>query len=292
MTDLHTLYLPVVLNTAPPAYGVQIDGPLTIPVTQHRIYHTPVRWMEPGAWIPDTVSAVDPNPLIIGTRTCPEQYRLYPDRMGSPPKPEYYEKYVEFVVDLYERYHPWGIEVWNEPDCPTYSVPPENQWFYGAWVNNEDYYQAGRDYGELLAMVYSVLSGTGCQILGGALQNGHVVQGREFLRGMLETGLCDYVSTHIYPFYGDNFKQIVEQALQSVQSMTDKPLFISETALLTKGEDTEAFKIAQAYYLSWLREYMAWDGTPWLWYSHESSWYSCGLYRDDKPTPVYDVWKG
>ncbi len=297
MTDqqTHTIYLPVIINTAPPAFGVQIDGPLTIPVVQDRIYHTSVRWMEPGWWIPDTVSAVDPNPLVIGTKTTPEPYRLYPDRMGSEPKPEHYQDYVDFVVGLVDRYHPYAVEVWNEPDCPTYSVPADNQYWYGAWVTDEDYYASGQRYGNLLSMVYQVLQPLGVQVLGGALQNGHVVQGREFLRGMLETGQCDYVSFHVYPYIDQDYKRVVYDAIDSIMSVAgDKPLFVTETALLTRGNtedlDTPEFQIAQAEYLCWMKNYMAWGGVPWLWYAGDNTWQNCGLKRRDELMPVWDVW--
>lgn len=292
LPETYTVFLPVIMNTTPPSYGVQLSGALTIPIVQNRIYHVSVAWQEPQPWIPDAASAIDPNPLILGTRTCPPEYRLFPDRMGSPPKPEHNPRIVEMVRSLVERYHPWGFEFWREPDCPVYSVPPENQYWYGAWVVNEDYYAAGRAYGDLLSMIYPVLKSTGCKVLGGALQNGHLVQGREFLRGMLETGRCDFVSFHVYPFFGEDYKKVVEQAVQSVRSMTYLPLFVTETALLTRGEDTPEFQAAQVDYYHWQRDYFGQIGIPSLWYSgDDNGWYKCGFKRNGKLMPVYYAWR-
>lgn len=294
-SETEKLYMPLIVNTAPPMYGVQVDGPLTIPVVQHRIYHMPARWMEDEQWLPDIASAVDPNPLIIGTRTCPEQYRLYPDRMGSEPSPEYYSAYVDWLVGLCERYHPYAVEVWNEPDCPLYTVPADQQWYYGAWVTQEDYFAAGRRYGALLGMAYEALRPMGVQVLGGALMNGAVVQGQWFLRGMLETGQCDYVSFHVYPYYGDDYRAVVESAFESVRSVSgDMPLFITETALLTHGNtedlDTPMFRAAQVDYLKWIRDYCAWSGIPWLWYAGDNTWQNCGLKRRGEFMPVWNAW--
>ena len=274
-TDTHTLFLPTVMNTALPAYGVNIDGPVgDFPIKPDCIYQSQAPWIGVPDWLADNIQAFEPNPFIIGTHTCPEEYRLYPDRMGSEPKPEYYQKFADFTLGLSVGLGPWAIEVWREPDCPTYSVPPENQYWYGAWVTDEDYYAAGKRYGNLLSVVYPVLSGTGCLTIGGALQNPHLIQGQEFLRGMLETGECDYISIHLYSYFGEDYQSKTEQTLHDVMLLTDRPLIITETALLTTdgiAYDTPEFQAAQAEYLAWFKTSMAWAGIPWLWYAGDNT---------------------
>ena len=295
MTDLHTLYLPIVMNTAPPQYGVNIDGPVgDFPIEPNRIYQTPARWMGVDDWLHGNLSAFGYNPFIIGTHTCPEIYRMYPDRMGSEPRPECYEDFAMFVEAL-SWHDPWAIEIWREPDCPTYSVKPEVQYWYGAWVTDEDYYAAGKRYGNLLSCVYPVLSSTGCLTIGGALQNPHLIQGQEFLRGMLETGECDYVSIHLYSHYNTDYKSQVEKTLHDIALLADRPLIVTETALLTTeglAYDTPEFQAAQAEYLAWFRPMMIEAGIPWLWYASDNTWRNCGLKRRSSFMPVYDEWKG
>ena len=294
MTDLETysVFLPTVMNTAPPTSGVQVDGPLTIPVEPNRLYQSPARWMQVDDWLGDNIAAFQPSPVIIGTKTCPEQYRLYTDRMGSEPRPEYYPDYADFVKQLALNYQPWAIEVWNEPDCPTYSVPADVQYWYGAWVTDEDYYAAGRRYGNLLSCVYPVLHSTGCQVIGGALQNAHLIQGQEFLRGMLETGQCDYVSFHLYHhFNGPDYKESSQAVVDQLREKTDKPLIITEMALLTNGEDTPEFQAAQVEHLVWHKEWAAEIGIPLIYYSSDNTWGKCGLKRRGKLMPVYYAWR-
>ena len=100
--DVHTTFLPLIVNTTINSHklGVQVDGNIYGTeqyIVGGRCYQSPYRWAAPDPWLSYNINIyrASANPYIIGTKTCPEAYRLWPDRPGSPPKPEHYIDYAD-----------------------------------------------------------------------------------------------------------------------------------------------------------------------------------------------------
>ena len=283
-------YLPIVINDPMPTAGVQVDSPITIPVIPGRIYQVPARWMGIDAWFDANMQAVRGERTIIGTRTCPHPYRLWPEKTGSPPREDAYEGYLDFLLGLCSTYKPWAVEIWNEPGVPN-TVLDDLQYYFGAWVEGSDFRGAGRRYGELVKSCYSWLHGIGTQVIAGGLVNTDETQ-LEFLGGFLETGQCDIVSFHCYLYQNDSFGKVYS-SIEALRTTTDLPLIMNETAVITGSDDapdSDSLQKRQVEYMRWLFEQRQYLDLPWLWYNAAGEWRQSGLKRKGIETPVYDTW--
>ena len=181
--------------------------------------------------------------------------------------------------------------MFNEPDVGPEDVPNATQYYYGAWVLNEDYYAAGVRYGEMTAVVYPLVKAAcpSMQLISGALA-GNDPQSLFFLRGMLDGGLqTDYISFHKYVYTQDQFNSVFEFA-ETITEITDLSLIASETNLVSAigGFDHEALK---AKYMTYLREHIQNSGiTSVLIYGMCNTWMNSALAPNCVPGEAFRIW--
>lgn len=280
------IYLPIIFSDGP-RFGCQVDCDIAGSeqwIISGRMYQTPARWVRLDSWMERNIAAFGDNPIILGSKTCPEEYRLWPDFLGSPPKSQYYSEFGEWAAGLSAKHQVWGFEIWNEPDVPRQFSVPE---YFGSWVDEDDFYLAGRAYGLFCAAVYEQIHATGAQVIAGALLGAQ--SSLEFAQGMVDGGLrCDYVSFHKYLHMDDDFDAGYNFSAE-LQNIVKKPLIWSETNIM--GDGSPEHRKRQAEYLIYLRNSYTWVGiAALLVYSlHNWQWEYASLIADNQPTPAYEV---
>ena len=142
----YTVFLPFVMvtNYAPFPFGIQADMPFydTVPYfIPNRVYQSPWRWSGPEPWFYDNVKIFGSNPFIAGAKLSPLEYRLWAQTNCSPPKPEYYGQYANDVAAMVRDVHPWGVEIWNEPNVKRNETAED---YYGCFVDNDETWYHGR----------------------------------------------------------------------------------------------------------------------------------------------------
>jgi hypothetical protein len=182
----------------------------------------------------------------------------------APINPAHYVDFARFMAAAVERYSqpPYNVRYWeigNEPDA--YVFPSDSA--YGCWGLEDDEYYGGREYGQMLNVVYPAMKAANptIQVLNGGLLldreydpvTGEGLSGR-FLEGMLVAGAgnsFDILSYHDYVPYSvtrgpdNSWKPGYLRRVMS-QYNVDKPLMNTESALLC-NEDSLACRTAQAY---------------------------------------------
>jgi hypothetical protein len=297
----HHVYLPIVSSShfAPCILGAQIEGAVEGVgqwIIKDRIYHWPVYWCEVekerGEYIwPEVYDtnarALAEYPIIITIKRTPPWAQKWDD-VASPPDEKYYPNLRNFIRATSDRYHPWAIEFYNEPDCVRgQGYAP----MYGAWVDiNETWWQGGTRYGEACKAMYPLP----VKMLGGALMMND--DSLEFLDGALAAGMqADALSFHCYLHSREEFDRPFELASQ-LRVRSSLPLMITETSVLShtndKDEATEEFEQMQADYLSHAIAGMGWNELEYIgWYTlANNNWCNSDLQRGDDPTPAYRVW--
>lgn len=299
------LYMPMMKRQGlpPNSLGVQVDDSITRYdwqpyLVDYRMYQFPARWAEIEAergvyewtpWLDDNVEIVRQLPhasMIIGTKTCPEWARAWPEQIGSPPRYEYWDDYADFVNALIDRYSPWGVEIWNEPD--TYPGPYQD--YYGAWIpETGDPFQAGQHYAEFVRVVVWKIKTAHPET---KLIIGALMGDMRFLEGMasIEGGLVgDYLSIHNYlnasSFFYDTFEKV-----HAARSISGMDIIITETSVM--GDDGDYHRRMQADYIRYLKSGMAYENVPLiLWYSLGNDWENTALIRNGATTPAWKEWK-
>ena len=199
------IYFPLVTNYTPPPpvtcpIGAQVEGSAAAIqqwVVDGRPYLWPLRWAEcevtKGVYTFPAKAADNHRLLggkqIIGTKTCPTWARLWPEWLCSPPTAEHYNDYARWLCHIIATYHPWGIEVMNEPDCRPKDSAPEQ---FGCWYDYRiGWYNSGVRYGGFTKAVYEYVKARypETNLLVGALMNVNESETFEFLRGAIAGGL-------------------------------------------------------------------------------------------------------
>ena len=303
----HHYYFPGVFNNGnfSGVLGLQVDGSVLGYekfIVSHKVYQSPLRWTDAEevrgkyifpAWLDHNVEvfkSVDAD-LILGIKTCPEWARLWKDKQGSPPLPEFYGACAEFIRAGIERYKPKAIAFCNEPDVDKDLVSDAIQYWFGAWVINGDYYGAGRRYGEAFNYIYSKLKPLYPNTLFIA---GELIGERtslEFLSGMLSVNLkADYISYHKYIHNKTQFNALFDFA-NEIKKLTSIPLIITETNIVSDigGDIHEQLK---ADYVKHIYDRIGWEEIELVeFYSLDNSWRNTPFCPNKVPTPAYDVWK-
>lgn len=306
------LYFPIIQvnQDFPYMLGAQQEGRLRDAerwFVPNKVYQWSVRWsnVETTQGVYEWPAEYDDNakflhergyPFIIGIKATPEWARLWPGYAASPPAPEYYFAYGAFVQAVIDRYHPIAVEIYNEPDVHITSVHPHDAG-YGAWVGDgESYYQGGQRYGGMIDAIIDSIHGA--KVLIGALLSHS--RSPEFLQGMLDAGArADALSFHSYTSYTLQdcwFDRIFEYET-AYRKLTNLPLVVTETGLLTRGNDlaeaTPEFLAMQAEYLQYIIERLEGSSIQLVnWYTLEGNgWRNSDLVLGSKARPVYDIWK-
>lgn len=251
--------------------------------------------------------------------------------MCGPIAQDALDEFAQFVRAVVQRYalHPYYVryyEFGNEPDVDSSLVPPDS--VYGCWGDYRDPYYGGGYYAEMLKWAYPALkeaSPDSSLIIGGLLLDcdpenrprGDTASCKpaRFLEGILRNqgaNYLDVVAFHTYaavvqgrildedyPNWADRGGQVngkidfIKQVLNDFG--VNKPILMSEVAILCSGTDCEApspnFLDLQADFVvsAFAR---AW-GTGLLggvWYTLEdSAWRQSGLFLESTPRPGYDA---
>lgn len=223
------------------------------------------------------------HPLILTIRNAPNFYRKWSNYICSPPRAEYYPKYVRFAQAVVDRYKPTAIEIWNEPDVGRVD---EDIWYFGCWLE-----VGGGTYGEFVRYVYDRLDFRG-MVFGGAFMLSSTEQKNFAIDAVTKAGdSVDGWSYHSYPYYGRNtndFNQFVRKA-NFLRGVTNKPLYLSETSLLCKDEwkiCDNKFESEKAQYFEYV--YNSQSVNYFTWFEVKNTWNNCSLIaRNGDELPAY-----
>ncbi len=311
----YRLFLPVVLGSAPPAvFGVEtsqlssergLEG--LVAMQPYWVRRNGLRWkdVEPveGAgyqWNTLAVQALEAEmiraseqglQLILIVRGSPAWATTPYQADCAPIHPSKYAAFAQFMAAAVQRYSqpPYNVRFWelgNEPDA--YVFP--NDSVYGCWGVQDDPYYGGREYGEMLKVVYPAIKAANpyVQVLNGGLLldkpydpttgNGRSAR---FIEGVFATGAgnaFDILSYHSYTYYdgtvdgssGRTDWKIPYLRNLMAQYQISKPLFNSEGALLCTVSSNACFR-AQANIIGRIYARALRDGLmAFVWYAYDS----------------------
>jgi len=278
-----TQYFPIVLYHAP--FGAQIEGRVKTfesRLAENRVYQWSLKWRDwstSRALYEENAATLAGHPQIITIKVVPEEYRLWPGFVGSPPRKDAYPELAKFVQEIVYRFNPETIELFNEPNVlVSDAFAPE---CFGAWVE-DDWYGGGKRYGECVKYVYEHV--TGARLLAGALMM-HP-NSMTFLKGALAAGMRpDGISYHTYIRHESEFGKFIENA-RAIRQLTNLPLTLTETSVL--GDGSPAHIQRKIDYLYYLRDNAAGYVNGWNWYTiGGNGWEDSDL----DPQTVWEVWK-
>ena len=234
--------------------------------------------------------------VIFGVRNAPDWAREFPECENSPVRLDRFEHYLRFCLKLIQRYSPWGIEHWNEPDGPRLSTDLAH-WLGGFGGN----YAGGQKYGAFCNVVGKRLKVQKTKVIVGA--QGWMDQ-TEFLAGfasVFNKDYCDWLSYHGYADYQGSGKGWVFRIFNMSRLLSyyfaGIPQICTETSLLHVENNCElaAFEEEQAEYLKILDRSPARpeDLRAVLWFGMRTGWRSADLLgKGDREKPVFEVWEG
>lgn len=308
------IYLPLLAGgkgDAAARFGVQHDMPFgegMLPyIVSNRLYHFPVRFadccqtqgtFQAPQYLLDNIGTTYPARLGMGTLTCPDWARLWPECLGSPPAREFWGDFADFVcraIDICPGRWQY-VELWNEPDVPIEIVGEHDQNYLGAWVRGGDYKTAGRMYGEFVAQAAEIIRQRFLQVriyAGALVSDGE--RSLEFLRAAASSGIeaADGISYHIYqrpPVY--NFKAISEYGA-AIRGIIAKPLAVTETSIRDNNQaiDLKLLNQAQVDYWKYLMHEVQESGIEILnWYSWGQQWENTAMWRNEIAMPIMTAW--
>lgn len=260
---MHNIYLPIIIKSprtlpigvhayAPfhADYTIQ-DAPVRLPICWGRAEISPgvYNWAEIDALI----DAFSEHEILASIKNTPIWARKYPYIPSSEPLQQYWGNYVNFVGEFNQRYNPYRMEVWNEPDVPK-ELCSTGTWYMGCWGNT---YEDGVRYGQFFNLVAQTVDPN--KLLAGALMFEVV----EFARGMLDTIVpCAGMSYHCYGYYVADLTRW-NTYYNKARSLTDLPLYVTETSLLYNNA-TEELEQEQANYLDLLSKVQGIERIYWL----------------------------
>lgn len=259
------------------------------------VAHYSIRWdkgePEPGQYVwesglGEVISRAyrEKVKVIIGTRASPEWARLKPDWTCSQPKTTAYDDYARWVNAIIDKYHPWGIEIWNEPDVG-YNDVSQDWWIMGCFLS-------GSDYAQFVNTVIPIVKAHSpeTKILIGALMLDGDDQGR-FARSLTYAKGYDYLSYHAYVYAGTGRDDVILEKADLLRSMIvpTPPLFVTETSMLDYGDKcSPAFEQLKDEYAAHARAGLGpWGLSGALWYTIGGNGWKCS---DLLPGIGYDYW--
>jgi len=229
---------------------------------------------------------------IVGTKTCPLWARLWVDKLCSPPKPECYVDYANWICEIIDTYHPWGIELWNEPDCRYEDSAPEN---FGCWWDGVSWYSSGKRYGQFTKTVYDIVKAHSpdTQMIVGSLMMVSENESYSFLQGAMAGGLTgDLLSYHGYITERSGFDRIFGLA-RSIKNICNYiPLACSETSVLSWTDSLE-FQSLQRDYLQYLIDHVEASGIEHIliYTLSGNDWLNSDLIHDNQSTPAWELFR-
>ena len=222
-------------------------------------------------------------PIWIQCKNSPPWAQSIEGLPCSPPLREYWQDYADFVMFIIDLYHPFMVEIWNEPE-PTPEERAEDLIGYiGCWGD-------GTLYGEFVKYVYEYVKPhrPDTIIAGGALMLTY--DGWEFAEDFINAAEMDVLSFHAYPVHPyKNYNDPIIKA-QKLRDMTDKPLWLTETSYRYLGDEPSAeFEQCQVEYLRYVYNEAYKYGIEFVnWYSlANNNWCHTDLVEADRRKPVW-----
>ncbi len=227
----------------------------------------------------------------------------------APINPNHYGHFARFMAVAVARYSqaPYDVQFWeigNEPDAPVF---PEDS-IFGCWGRTDDpNYYGGKDYGNMLNVVYPVIKSTNplVKVLnGGLLLDAPPSPMTKFLSGIFAAGAgdkFDILSYHSYSW--DNgtvdgtlgktdWKVEFLRGVMAEWRVPEKPMMNTEAALLcgVACPERQADAVGRMYARA-IRDGV--DG--YLWYIYDSdSFFNTAFVEPGNPAvprPVYGAFK-
>jgi len=314
-------YLPMILEQNQSVLGVQMEGNSlggrNVYLANESAIHLSLRWSEVEAirgtysWITtfDTMAATvaENRFFILNLKNAPAWARAPSTLQCYAPKVEFFDEFANFVVAAIDRYHPDAIEIWNEPDVQPQAAIDNGYW-YGCIGN-------GTLYAQILGVVYPIVKAhhPSVVVLGGALMLGETQHKftEDFLAYTIASPITKYnqsypvpapklsLTSSIHPFDGvsyhayitypsTNFDYVFGKA-DYLATLTDKQLWVTETALLCQTDCGTTFKNSQTNYLTHVYSNAYSHGlNGLLWYSlANNGWLNSDLVAKDVKKPVW-----
>jgi hypothetical protein len=195
------------------------------------------------------------------------------------PLPIFYPQYLAYVGAVIEHSGADMIEVWNEPDTEY-----EGAAMYYGCVGES--YAAGVGYAIFANMVsdFIHLRYPGVTVLVGALMNPY----DKFTRGFLSLPVhADWVSVHYYANCG--VPSGLAGVIQKVDSLTEKPIGLSETSLIY-DEDSPECEAEQGQYAKDVRAMSGVKIAVWYGGSYNGWRHSDLVDRDGRQKSAFKSW--
>ena len=256
---VHTFYIPVVFVGDSSNVGVMTESPM----------RSVARWHNPTTAIKIAVRGADvmassthydwskSDGILAGYHADWINITTSPPWMAEDriicnlPKSWYWHRYAEFVQAVIDRYHPDAVEIWNEPDIAYGDMPPEHAYFYGCVGDGEKYAEFSD---------YISENTSGADVIIGALASPYT----PFITDLTaHAEHYDGLSFHCYTrLYGSLFGDCRADYRQAAL-WTDRPVYLSETAVLYRSGLESQYEQAQLVHYEQLQDIP----TVWFWYT-------------------------
>lgn len=235
----------------------------------------------------------------IQIKFVPPTWRVYPEKECSPPKPEYYDDFARLVIEVLDRYDPYLISIWNEPEPTPKELPPGWDHYIGCWGDLEKEYFGGEDYGKFLAYIYPIIKNAHPDI---TIAGGELVfslyneRDKQFAKGLVKYGMFDEFAFHSYPSWPYPSYDYPFMQAEFARTLTDKPLQLSETSYACDDAyydcSDPAFLEAQAKYLEHILDGALAERIVLIrWYTlANNGWRNTDLVYRNIPKPAYYIY--
>jgi len=237
----------------------------------------------------------------IQIKNAPVEWRVYPDKECSPPKPEYYTAYAQRVIEVLDRYDPYTISIWNEPEPAPEELGNGMDYYIGCWGDLNAEYFGGEEFGKFMAHIYPIIKEAhpNMTIVGGELMfSMYNDRHKKFATGFAKYGMFDRFSFHAYPGWpSSGLTSYPFIQANFARTLTDKPLELSETSYSCEDAwydcSNPAVEKEQAVYLKNLLE-KAYDNEIVFirWYTlANNGWRNTDLVWKSVPKPAWYIYK-
>ena len=195
------------------------------------------------------------------------------------PTMEYWGAFHKFAQAVIDRYHPEYLEIWNEPNISYELMNPDHAYQYGC-VGDAPLY------GEFVEKLYHAIDGA--KVIAGAVSN----VDPHYMTAMFEEtkGYYDGLSIHCYEYFDSILGDTCLDNFTYAETLTDKPVYLSETAVYYVSGDIDDYYDAQIAHYRRLETLP----TPWFWYTiGYNGWptISTDMIGPDGPRPIWNIYR-
>lgn len=284
------IYLPIIISDRT-SLGVHMESDQTEYLAPNSWIRLWVKWDEIEAshsnyiWSQDElITKLAGHPLLLNIKNSPVWAQTFSACCSMPAD---FNAYCNFVLAIIERYHPQGIEIWNEPDVSPNAMTPDLYPYMGCWGDDKI---AGQKYAALLSIIYPAVKAQFPNVLvfGGAL----VQPKGQFWTGAIQAGINNYLDVVSYHQYvGGSFTPPIDIAKMLSPLSPGKPLALTETSYLYDVRTVKADQM-QAEYLNYLLSSAKGAGIDYIfWYTLAKNYWRHSDLVEEMPKPAWDVYQ-